>query len=76
MQTVLFEVINEGGNKDWDWRLVNTVHNFEKEKPKQQPLGLTAHVPKAITISWPAPPIGLHQNRLIRRPDAQKKRKF
>jgi hypothetical protein len=43
LDNVLFEVTNEGGNKDWDWWVVNTVHDFEKSKPKQHPVGLTAH---------------------------------
>lgn len=43
LDNVLFEVTNEGGNKDWDWWVVNTVHDLEKDKPKKHPVGLTAH---------------------------------
>lgn len=43
LDNVLFEVTNEGGNKDWDWWVVNTVHQFEKERPRQHLVGLTAH---------------------------------
>src|SRR6185295_12166398 len=43
LNNVLFEVTNEGGNKDWDWWVVNTVHQIEQGKPKQHPVGLTAH---------------------------------
>ena len=43
MDNVLYEVTNEGGNKDWDWWVVNFVHEYEKTKPKQHPVGLTGH---------------------------------
>lgn len=43
LDNVLYEVTNEGGDKDWDWWVVNTVHEYEKQKPKQHPIGLTAH---------------------------------
>jgi hypothetical protein len=38
---VLYEVINEGGGKEWDWWVVNTVHKLETEKGKRHPVGLT-----------------------------------
>jgi hypothetical protein len=41
LDNVLYEVINEGGNKDWDWWVVNTVHKLETEKGKRHPVGLT-----------------------------------
>jgi hypothetical protein len=28
---VLYEVVNEGGGKDWDWWVVDTVHKLEAE---------------------------------------------
>lgn len=43
LDNVLYEVINEGGEKDWDWWVVDTVHNYEKTKPKQHPVGITGH---------------------------------
>jgi hypothetical protein len=43
LDNVLYEVTNEGGNKDWDWFVVNTVHADEKTKPEQHPVGLTGH---------------------------------
>jgi hypothetical protein len=43
LDNVLYEVTNEGGNKDWDWWVVDTVHVYEKQKPKQHSIGLTAH---------------------------------
>jgi len=43
LDNVLYEVINEGGDRDWDWWVVNTIHDYEKTKPKQHPVGLTGH---------------------------------
>jgi len=43
LDNVLYEVINEGGDKDWDWWVVDTIHNYEKTKPKQHPVGITGH---------------------------------
>ena len=40
---MLYEVTNEGGYKDWDRFVVETVHAYEKTKPKQHPVGLTGH---------------------------------
>ena len=43
LDNVLYEVTNEGGNKDWDRFVVDTVHAYEKTRPKQHPVGLTGH---------------------------------
>jgi len=43
LDNVLYEVINEGGDKDWDWWVVDTIHNYEKTKTKQHPVGITGH---------------------------------
>ncbi|OQC65723.1 MAG: hypothetical protein BWX48_02236 [Verrucomicrobia bacterium ADurb.Bin006] len=43
LDNVLYEVINEGGQKAWDWWVVNQVHDYEKTKPKQHPVGITGH---------------------------------
>jgi hypothetical protein len=43
LDNVLYEVINEGGQKDWDWWVVRTLKEYEKTKPKQHPVGLTGH---------------------------------
>jgi hypothetical protein len=40
---VLYEVINEGGQKDWDWWVVNTIRDHERSKPKQHTIGITGH---------------------------------
>jgi hypothetical protein len=41
LNNVLYEVINEGGGKDWDWWVVDTVHKLETDKGKRHPVGLT-----------------------------------
>jgi hypothetical protein len=43
LDNVLYEVTNEGGYKEWDWWVVETVQAYEKGKRKQHPVGLTAH---------------------------------
>jgi GxxExxY protein len=43
LDNVLYEVTNEGGYKDWDWWVVDTVHQYEKTKAKQHPVGVTGH---------------------------------
>lgn len=40
---VLYEVINEGGDQNWDWWVVKTVRDYERTKPKQHPIGITGH---------------------------------
>ena len=41
LDNVLYEVVNEGGGKDWDWWVVDTVHKLESDKGKRHPVGLT-----------------------------------
>jgi len=41
LDNVLYEVINEGGAKDWDWWVVDLVHKLEDEKRQRHPVGLT-----------------------------------
>ncbi len=43
LDNVLYEVINEGGTKEWDWFVVNFVKEYEKTKRKQHPIGITGH---------------------------------
>ena len=40
---VLYEVINEGGEKEWDWWVVETIKEYERKKSKQHPVGITGH---------------------------------
>ena len=41
LDSVLYEVINEGGEKDWDWWVVDFVHRYEAGKGVRHPVGLT-----------------------------------
>ncbi len=43
LDNVLYEVINEGGERRWDWWVVQTVREHEQAKPKQHPIGITGH---------------------------------
>lgn len=43
LDNVLYEVVNEGGEKGWDWWVVDTMHKFETEKGKRHPVGLTGY---------------------------------
>jgi hypothetical protein len=40
---VLYEVINEGGHKDWDWWVIATIRDHERDKARQHPVGITGH---------------------------------
>jgi hypothetical protein len=41
LDNVLYEVINEGGGREWDWWVVDTIHKLETEKAKRHPVGIT-----------------------------------
>ncbi|MEX2559196.1 MAG: nitrilase-related carbon-nitrogen hydrolase, partial [Pirellulales bacterium] len=43
LDNVLYEVINEGGEKEWDWWVVKTIKDYQRTKPKQHPVGITGH---------------------------------
>lgn len=43
LDNVLYEVINEGGQKEWDWWVVEIVREHERTKPRQHPVGITGH---------------------------------
>lgn len=43
LDNVLYEVINEGGGKEWDWWVARTVQDYERTKPKQHLVGITGH---------------------------------
>lgn len=40
---VLYEVINEGGQREWDWWVVGVLRDHQRSKPKQHPIGITGH---------------------------------
>jgi hypothetical protein len=43
LDNVLYEVINEGGQKEWDWWVVETIRQHEQTRRKQHPIGITGH---------------------------------
>lgn len=43
LDNVLYEVINEGGEKEWNWWVINTIHEHEGKKSKRHPVGNTGH---------------------------------
>jgi hypothetical protein len=43
LDNVLYEVINEGGEKEWDWWVVETARQYERTRPHQHPIGITGH---------------------------------
>jgi hypothetical protein len=44
LDNVLYEVINEGGALDWQCHIVNLVHEIERARPKQHPVGMTHRI--------------------------------
>lgn len=48
---VLFEIINEGGTKEWQYHIINFIKKTEKKLPKQHPVGMSNAV--AVTpLMW------------------------
>jgi hypothetical protein len=43
LDNVLYEVINEGGEREWDWWVVNTIRELERTRPRQHLIGITGH---------------------------------
>ena len=46
---VLYEILNEGGTKDWQYHMVDLIKEIEKTMPKQHPVGMT----HAVTVNPP-----------------------
>ncbi|MDA1192733.1 MAG: DUF6298 domain-containing protein [Candidatus Poribacteria bacterium] len=55
LDTVLYEVINEGGSPDWDWWIADLIHEYEKSKPKQHLVGITGHGSEGIESMLASP---------------------
>jgi hypothetical protein len=43
LDNVLYEVINEGGEKEWNWWVIQTIQDHQRTKSKQHPIGNTGH---------------------------------
>jgi hypothetical protein len=55
LDNVLYEVINEGGEKEWNWWVVETVKDYERTKPKQHPVGITGHGGERVATMLASP---------------------
>ena len=55
LDNILYEVMNEGGNKDWDWWVVNFVHDYESKKGKRHPVGLTGWNSEGLKVMRQSP---------------------
>jgi len=44
LDNVLYEIINEGGAVDWQYHMIDLVHEMEAKRPKQHPVGMTHRV--------------------------------
>ncbi len=64
LDNVLFEAVGEGGRRDWDWWIVDFVHDYEKGKSKQHPVGLSGGGAESLAemLASPADWIGAGWN--------------
>lgn len=44
LDNVLYEIINEGGSIQWQYHMIDFVHEIERGKPKQHPVGMTHRI--------------------------------
>ena len=67
LDNVLYEISNEshGDSQDWQYYMINFIHNYEASKPKQHPVGMTVEWPSgdnaelfASPADWIAPNSG------------------
>lgn len=47
LDNVLYEICNEceSGSKDWQYHMIDMIHKYEVDKPKQHPVGMTVAYP-------------------------------
>lgn len=55
LDNVLYEVINEGGEQEWNWWVIRTVQEYERTKPRQHPVGNTGHGAERIKTMLASP---------------------
>ncbi|MFV0267650.1 MAG: DUF6298 domain-containing protein [Draconibacterium sp.] len=57
LDNVLYEIINEGGTTEWNYHMIDFIHNYEKRKPKQHMVGLGSRVspPMLNQELWDSP---------------------
>jgi hypothetical protein len=51
LDNVLFEIINEGGTKEWQYHIINFIKKTEKALPKQHPVGMS-HAVAVTPLMW------------------------
>jgi Protein of unknown function (DUF4038) len=51
LDNVLFEIINEGGTKEWQYHIINFIKKTEKAMPKQHPVGMS-HAVAVQPLMW------------------------
>jgi Protein of unknown function (DUF4038) len=51
LDNVLFEIINEGGTKEWQYHIINFIKKTEKTMPKQHPVGMS-HAVAVKPLMW------------------------
>lgn len=52
---VLYEVINEGGEREWDWWVVERIQKHQRSKRKQHPVGITGHGAERVASMLASP---------------------
>ncbi len=55
LDNVLYEVINEGGEPDWQRWVVDQVRDIERTLPRQHPVGITGHGPQTLANMLDSP---------------------
>ncbi|MCL4177959.1 MAG: hypothetical protein KJ072_09470 [Verrucomicrobia bacterium] len=55
LDNVLYEVINEGGEKEWNWWVIETIHEHQRTKPNQHPVGNTGHGAERLATMLASP---------------------
>ena len=46
LDNVLYEIANESpiASKEWQYHLIDFIHDYERQKPCRHPVGMTAHM--------------------------------
>jgi hypothetical protein len=55
LDNVLYEIINEGGNTDWQVHMVELIHEYEHSKPCHHPVGMTWTMERRNDILYATP---------------------
>jgi Family of unknown function (DUF6298) len=55
LDNVLYEVINEGGERRWNWWVIQTIHAQQSTKSKQHPIGTTGHGAERVASMLASP---------------------